>query len=73
MQIEETQILFLTGACAVAFALIHLFIGKLTFLNALPRSRWLSFAGGVAVAYVFLHILPELSGHQETFAEGARC
>ena len=70
MQIEETQILFLTGGSVFAFALIHLFIGKLTFLDVLPRSRWLSFAGGVAVAYVFLHILPELSGHQESFAEG---
>ncbi len=70
MQIEETQILFLTGASVFAFALIHLFIGKLTFLDVLPRSRWLSFAGGVAVAYVFLHILPELSGHQKAFAEG---
>lgn len=61
--------LVITGACAVAFALIHLFIGKLTFLDVVPRSRWLSFAGGVAVAYVFLHILPELSGHQQTFAQ----
>lgn len=62
--------LFLTGSCAVVFALIHLFIGKLTFLDIFPRSRWLSFAGGVAVTYVFLHILPELGEHKETFAEG---
>lgn len=60
----------LTGAFAVAFALIHVFVGRLTFLDVVPRSRWLSFAGGVAVAYVFLHILPELSGHRQTFAEG---
>ncbi|MCW8193635.1 hypothetical protein F6455_02395 [Proteobacteria bacterium 005FR1] len=58
-----------TLGCAVVFALIHLFIGKLTFLDVVPRSRWLSFSGGVAVAYVFMHILPELSGHQATFAE----
>lgn len=70
MQIEDTQMLVLTGASAVAFALIHVLIGKLTFLDVMPRSRWLSFAGGVAAAYVFLHILPELGGHQETFAEG---
>jgi hypothetical protein len=62
-------VLIATGACAVAFALIHIFIGRLTFLDVVPRSRWLSFAGGVAVSYVFLHILPELSRHQETFAE----
>ena len=57
----------LTLILALGFALIHLFIGKLHFLDVVPRSRWLSFAGGVAVAYVFLHILPELSAHQETF------
>ena len=60
----------LTAVFAAVFAAIHLFIGKLHFLDAVPRSRWLSAAGGVAVAYVFLHILPELSGHQQTFAEG---
>ena len=31
----------------------------------MPRSRWLSLAGGVAVAYVFVHLLPELGEHQE--------
>lgn len=61
--------LFLTACCALAFALIHLFVGRLTFLDVLPRSRWLSFAGGVAVSYVFLHILPELVEHQQVFAE----
>ena len=60
--------LVLSGACAVGFALIHLFVGKLTLLDRVPRSRWLSLAGGVAVAYVFLHILPELGAHRETFA-----
>ena len=61
--------LVLTGVCAVGFALIHLGIGKLALLDRLPRSRWLSFAGGVAVAYVFLHVMPELSGHRENFAQ----
>jgi zinc transporter ZupT len=55
---------------ACGFALIHVFIGRLGFFDVVPRSRWLSAAGGVAVAYVFLHILPELAGHQHTFAEG---
>ena len=61
---------YLTAIFAGTFAAIHLFIGTLRFLDVVPRSRWLSAAGGVAVAYVFLHILPELSGHQQTFAEG---
>ena len=53
---------------ACTFALVHLGIGCLTFLNRAPRSRWLSAAGGVAVAYIFLHVLPELAAHQETFS-----
>ena len=58
----------LTLALAVAFALIHLFVGKLRFLDVEPRSAWLSFAGGVAVGYVFLHVLPELGLHGGAFA-----
>jgi len=56
-----------TGLMAVAFCAVHLFVGQLRFLDRNPRSRWLSFAGGVAVAYVFLHMLPELGAHVGTF------
>ena len=52
-----------TLAMTLAFCAIHLFIGRLRWLDRKPRSRWLSFAGGVAVGYVFLHILPELGLH----------
>ncbi|MBE9212239.1 hypothetical protein IQ247_05860 [Plectonema cf. radiosum LEGE 06105] len=55
--------LILTALIAVGLALTHLFCGKLRFAK-IPRSRWLSGAGGVSVAYVFVHILPELSEHQ---------
>lgn len=50
---------------------MHLFAGGLRFLAGTPRSRWLSFAGGVSVAYVLVHLLPELSDGQETIEEGA--
>lgn len=56
-----------TAAMALAFCAVHIFVGRLRFLEVEPRSRWLSFAGGVAVAYVFLHILPELGAHGATF------
>jgi hypothetical protein len=59
-------IYFWSGLFAIALALIHLFAGKLRFLEATPRNIWLSFASGVSVAYVFVHILPELSEAQET-------
>ncbi len=59
--------LAVTAAMAAAFCAVHLFVGRLRFLDAEPRSAWLSFAGGVAVAYVFLHIMPEIGAHGTTF------
>lgn len=53
----------LSALIAIGLALTHLFCGKLRF-TPIPRSSWLSAAGGVSVAYVFVHILPELSQHQ---------
>lgn len=41
-------------------------------MDRTPRNGWLSFAGGTAVAYVFLHILPELGGHRTAFADAIR-
>lgn len=51
------------GASLLVF--IHLFACKFRLMHVIPRSRWLSFAGGVAVAYVLVHLLPELQTHQE--------
>ncbi|MEW4447454.1 hypothetical protein [Qipengyuania sp. JC766] len=59
--------MWITLAMALAFVVVHLFVGRLRFLDVEPRSRWLSFAGGVAVGYVFLHIMPELGTHGATF------
>ena len=56
-----------TGLIALIFAIIHLLSGGLKFLDSLPRSRWLSMAGGVSVTYIFLHVLPELTERQEIF------
>ena len=56
----------------VAFAAVHLFAGGLRFLEGVPRSRWLSAAGGISVAYVFVHVLPELGeGQREVEAATA--
>jgi zinc transporter ZupT len=49
---------------AAFLGLVHVFAGKLRFLHVVPRSRWLSFAGGTSVAYVFVHLLPELEKYQ---------
>ncbi|MEA5515073.1 hypothetical protein [Nodularia sp. UHCC 0506] len=56
-----------TGFFAIALATIHLFSGKVRFLTKTLHNRCLSFGSGVSVAYVFVHILPELSQAQVTF------
>jgi len=59
----------LTACLAVILALIHLASGRLRILDSLPRSAWQSVCGGIAVAYVFLHILPEFATHQQAIAQ----
>lgn len=61
--------LFLFVAVAILVAL-HLAAGAMRFLDGVPRSRWLSAAGGVSVAYVLVHLLPELARYQELWSEG---
>lgn len=51
---------------AVLLAAVHALSPKLVFLDRVPRSRFLSFGGGVAVALVFLEIIPELAEFQST-------
>jgi hypothetical protein len=69
----------LAALLAVALlVLVHVVTPFLRFLGGSPRSAWLSVAGGVSVAYVFVHLLPELAAgekqvsraaHDTTFAE----
>jgi len=52
-------------------AAVHVFAGKLRFLEGTPRSAWLSVAAGISVAYVFLYLLPELAARQSSLQEAA--
>lgn len=54
----------------LCFILTHLFAAKLQFLDTKPRHTWLSISGGIAVAYVFIHIFPELEIAQDTISKG---
>lgn len=45
----------------VLLAFVHLAAAALKFVAYVPRSRWLSFAGGVPVAFVFVELLPSLA------------
>jgi len=68
---DRTDTLILTGFLSAGLALIHILGGRLRFLDIIPRSRWLSAASGVSVAYVFVHILPDLAANQETIRAAA--
>ncbi|NEQ71036.1 MAG: hypothetical protein F6K21_37255 [Symploca sp. SIO2D2] len=56
---------------AVGLALIHAFVSKLNVFAFIPEHRWLSFAGGVSIGYVFLEVLPELSHAQKELEHSA--
>lgn len=56
---------------AIALAIVHIGAKHLLFLDSAPRNRWLSMAGGVSVAYTFIHIFPELSKGQATVQASA--
>ena len=57
--------LWISFIFTIGFMIIHLYAKELKFVRETPRSRFLSVAGGIAVAYVFLHLLPELNDYQE--------
>ncbi len=67
----SSSVVLLSAILAVSLAVVHLFSGKLRFLEETPRSIWLSIGSGVSVAYVFVHILPDLGKAQETIEEFA--
>lgn len=56
---------------AVGLALIHAFSSKFNVFALIPEHRWISFAGGVSIGYVFLEIFPELSHAQEELEHSA--
>jgi hypothetical protein len=50
--------------------LVHLFSAELPLFGREPRSRWLSVAGGVPVAFVFLNLLPAIAHDQAQLGAG---
>jgi zinc transporter ZupT len=56
-------------AAASLFAAVHVLSPALYRLGHLPRAWWVSAAGGTSVAYVFLHLLPDLARHERALAE----
>ena len=58
-------------AALALFILVHVATPSLRFLGGMPRTLWLSVAGGVSVGYVSVHSLPELAGSQDAVAAAA--
>ena len=67
---SETTSPLLVGLAALLLAAVHASAGRLR-LRTIPRSYWLSGAGGVSVAYVFVHILPELQASRRALEASA--
>jgi zinc transporter ZupT len=57
-------------AVALLFAAVHVLGDRFRGFAGHPRSVWLSAAGGISVAYVFVHLLPDLAAHQESVLAG---
>lgn len=50
-----------SGLAAVLLAGLHLGGRRLLDVEAVPRRAWLSAASGISLAYVFVHLLPEVA------------
>ena len=62
-----SEVISLVGTllAATVLAVVHLLAGRVHSIGLLPGRVWLSAGGGAAVAYVFVHLLPELGqGHR---------
>ena len=70
INITTPQYPVLTCLVILTFAAIHLLGSRIEVAQTAPRRIWLSAAGGISIAYVFVHILPELAHHQKVFDKG---
>jgi len=65
MMIVSIEPIFAT----ILFALIFLFSSKIHIIKIKHHRSLLSFAAGIAIAYVFVHLLPELSRASNVFVK----
>jgi hypothetical protein len=67
----QAELNFESGAAALLFCSVFLLIGTLRPIRWLAREERtaVSFGAGVAIAYVFVHVMPELNTARHAFAE----
>jgi hypothetical protein len=71
MSTADTQRLIETGAAALVFTAVflgggHFYPGRLLTRN---QGALLSGSAGISIAYVFVHMMPELAGARQTFVK----
>lgn len=67
-----TQSISLLGLLlAIALGLVHIFASRTQFIARIPQRWWISAAGGVSIAYIFLAVFPELGSAQEEVEKSA--
>ncbi|MFC4371958.1 hypothetical protein [Citricoccus nitrophenolicus] len=64
-----TQSVWIAAGLTAVLAALHLVAPRLRKLPGVPERFTGSFAGGLAVAYVFLHLLPEIAAGNEAVGE----
>lgn len=67
--LSTTQSVWVALAIAVVLAALHLAAPWIRGLPGVPENRTGSFAGGLSVAYLFLHLLPEVAHGNEVVGE----
>lgn len=67
--LSESAALWAAGAVTAALALLHLAASHARRLPHVSQRALGSFAGGAAVSYVFLHLLPEVARGEEEVGE----
>ena len=55
--------------CVTAIASAHWLAGKVAKQPDREQLRWASFGGGAGIAYVFVHLLPELASHGQALSK----
>lgn len=56
---------WLSLAIIIAFAIVHISTNYIKFLSREPKNKLMSLVSGGSIAYVFLHLVPELTHYQE--------
>jgi hypothetical protein len=67
------QTLLISTLGALSLAIVHVSGFRLDHMfDRVSQLRWLSFAGGVSLSYVFLHLIPELEDQRVDISEHFR-